>query len=86
MILKELERLYPNNDFKNIVVNKRQMLQLKEATKILERSTNLINRNEPEEIILQDIKSGIEAINLVIGESTNEDMLDLLFKSFCIGK
>jgi len=84
--LKELERLYPNNDFKNIVVNKRQMLQLKEATKILERSTNLINRNEPEEIILQDIKLGIEAINLIIGESTNEDMLDLLFKSFCIGK
>ena len=30
--------------------------------------------------------SGIEAINLIIGESTNEDMLDLLFKSFCIGK
>ena len=86
VILKELERLYPNNDFKNIVVNKRQMLQLKEATKILERSTNLINRNEPEEIILQDIKSGIEAINLIIGESTNDDMLDLLFKSFCIGK
>jgi tRNA modification GTPase len=86
LVLKELERLYPNNDFKDIVVNKRQMLQLKEAIKYFERSIDLINRNEPEEIILQDLKLGIEAINLMIGETTNEDMLDLLFKNFCIGK
>ena len=86
LVLKELERLYPNNDFKDIVVNKRQMLQLKEAIKYFERSIDLINRNEPEEIILQDLKLGIEAINLIIGETTNEDMLDLLFKNFCIGK
>jgi tRNA modification GTPase len=86
LVLKELERLYPNNDFKDIVVNKRQMLQLKEAIKYFERSIDLINRNEPEEIILQDLKLGIEAINLIVGETTNEDMLDLLFKNFCIGK
>jgi tRNA modification GTPase len=86
LVLKELERLYPNNDFKDIVVNKRQMLQLKEAIKYFERSIDLINRNEPEEIILQDLKLGIETINLIIGETTNEDMLDLLFKNFCIGK
>jgi tRNA modification GTPase len=86
LVLKELERLYPNNDFKDIVVNKRQMLQLKEAIKYFERSIDLINRNEPEEIILQDLKPGIEAINLIVGETTNEDMLDLLFKNFCIGK
>ena len=62
------------------------MLQLVEASKFLDDSLDLINSGEPEEIILQELKLSIESINLIIGESTNDDMLDMLFKNFCIGK
>lgn len=85
-ILIELKKVYPNDDFNDIIVNKRQMLQLVEASKFLEDSINLINSGEPEELILQKLKLSIESINLIVGESSNEDMLDLLFKNFCIGK
>jgi tRNA U34 5-carboxymethylaminomethyl modifying GTPase MnmE/TrmE len=59
---------------------------LVEASKFLDDSLDLIKSNEPEEFILQKLRLSIEAINLIIGESTNEDMLDMLFKNFCIGK
>ena len=85
-ILIELDKVYPNDDFNDIIVNKRQMLQLVEASRFFDDSVDLINSGEPEEIILQKLKLGIESINLIIGENTNEDMLDMLFKNFCIGK
>ena len=85
-ILIELDKVYPNDNFNDIIVNKRQMLQLVEASKFLDDSLDLINSGEPEEIILQELKLSIESINLIIGESTNDDMLDMLFKNFCIGK
>lgn len=85
-ILEELDKLYPNDNFNDIIVNKRQMIHLVEASNFLDDSLDLIKSNEPEEFILQKLRLSIEAINLIIGESTNEDMLDMLFKNFCIGK
>jgi tRNA modification GTPase len=85
-ILDELDKLYPNDNFNDIIVNKRQMIHLVEASNFLDDSLDLIKSNEPEEFILQKLRLSTEAINLIIGESTNEDMLDMLFKNFCIGK
>ena len=39
-----------------------------------------------EEIVLQELKLGLEFLNQIVGIKTNEDMLDKLFNSFCIGK
>ena len=35
-----------------------------------------------EEVILIELKLGLEFLNLIVGTKTNEDMLDKLFNSF----
>ena len=45
-----------------------------------------MTESKNEEVILLELKLGLEFLNLIIGTKTNEDMLDKLFNSFCIGK
>jgi tRNA U34 5-carboxymethylaminomethyl modifying GTPase MnmE/TrmE len=52
----------------------------------LNDTTELLKKASPEEIIVQELKIALESIDQVIGQSTNEDMLDQLFSNFCIGK
>ena len=40
----------------------------------------------PMEIIALDLRSGLEPLGGIIGETTNEDILDRIFKEFCLGK
>ncbi len=41
---------------------------------------------QPIELISIDLRDGINALDEIVGEVTNEDVLDILFKEFCIGK
>ena len=41
---------------------------------------------ELSELIVADLRDALEAIGGVIGKVDNEQMLDRLFKQFCIGK
>ena len=45
-----------------------------------------VRDNVNEEFILQELKLSLIPINHIIGAKDNEDMLDELFKNFCIGK
>ena len=45
-----------------------------------------MTESKNEEVILLELKLGLEFLNLIVGTKTNEDMLDKLFNSFCIGK
>jgi tRNA modification GTPase len=78
--------LYPHLEKKDLIVNKRQFLHLNDCLAKLNDTTELLKKASPEEIIVQELKIALESIDQVIGQSTNEDMLDQLFSNFCIGK
>ena len=78
--------LYPHLEKNDLIVNKRQSLHLNDCLNKLINTSTLFNKSQPEEIIVNELKVAIESIDQVIGQSTNEDMLDQLFSNFCIGK
>jgi tRNA modification GTPase len=40
----------------------------------------------PFEIIAADLQEGLEALGEIVGETTNEEVLDRIFSRFCVGK
>ena len=89
-IISEIEKVLSDqfkiNPSSDILVNKRQSNHLVDALAHLDEVVSLISSSINEEIILQELKLSIECINSIIGRTDNEDMLDQLFKNFCIGK
>ncbi len=45
-----------------------------------------LQENQSGEVILIDLKEGIDALRELIGEVYSEDLLDVIFQEFCIGK
>jgi tRNA modification GTPase len=82
-VLSNQFKINPSSD---ILVSKRQSNHLADALAHLNVVVSLISSSINEEIILQELKLSIECINSIIGRTDNEDMLDQLFKNFCIGK
>ena len=70
----------------SILVNKRQSILLGVSLTHIEDVKSLVELSSNEEIILQELQLCLDSLNLIIGSKDNEDMLDELFKNFCIGK
>jgi len=52
----------------------------------LERAQAALIEGLPRELAAADIRSSIDALGEITGETTSEDILDIIFSSFCIGK
>ena len=89
-IFKEINKFlkvrFKNNPLGNILINKRHYVLLNKAHTHLCLLEDQIIDNVNEEFILQELKLCLTPINEIIGAKDNEDMLDELFKNFCIGK
>jgi tRNA modification GTPase len=69
-----------------LTINARQEACLQRANASLDLAMEAMNRQDPPELISTDLRAALQAIGEVVGLATNEDILDQLFKSFCIGK
>lgn len=69
-----------------ILVNARHSAALKELSECLESAIRCFEADEPAEFVASELRGAVEAIGRVLGRIDNEDMLDILFSSFCIGK
>jgi tRNA modification GTPase len=47
-------------------------------------SSGLLDRNL--ELLALDLRGALQAVGSVTGQTTTDDVLDLIFSSFCIGK
>ncbi len=57
------------------------------ATRVhLEEVMRAIDKGMPEEIIAMDLRGALDRLGEIIGETTTEDILDRIFREFCIGK
>jgi tRNA modification GTPase len=59
---------------------------LRHAVEALEGARALSLGGEPPELTSVELRSAIDGLGELLGQTSNEDMLDRLFKNFCIGK
>ena len=87
---KEIKNLCNISDMLNIdatyIGNARQIAKLKEAKKNLLDAINGLNNNMPIDIVNIDIKNAWLNLGDILGENSSEELIDELFKRFCLGK
>ena len=81
ILLRDLEK---TNEL-SLSVNLRQSNALKSSLDSLNKCTQSCN-NADLELCVPDLKDSIKYLAEIAGSKDNEEMLDLLFSNFCIGK
>ena len=69
-----------------ILVNARHNAALSDLDDCLARAEANFESEEPMELVASELRGAVEAIGRILGRIDNEEMLDVLFSSFCIGK
>jgi tRNA modification GTPase len=52
----------------------------------IESASEHLVKNSPMEIAAVELREGIECLGEIVGETTNEDVLERVFSRFCLGK
>ncbi|MHB1700275.1 MAG: tRNA uridine-5-carboxymethylaminomethyl(34) synthesis GTPase MnmE [Acidobacteriaceae bacterium] len=69
-----------------LLTNLRQQQAVQAALEGLDRAEQAVAQRIPHEMLLLDIYSALRALDSLTGETTADDILNLIFSSFCIGK
>ncbi len=80
------DALGPTNQNDQIAVNARHADALRRAIEGLESALTHLGANGPTELMASDLRSTLEALGEISGRIDNEEVLDRLFSTFCIGK
>lgn len=80
----ELGKIIDNND--HILTNARQTMLLQQANKSLKQAIEAMEMYIPTDLIVTDLYECWSNLKEILGEKAKEDLLDELFKRFCIGK
>lgn len=68
------------------LTNVRQQKLVEEAIEALGRATEAVPLKTPHEMVLLDLYSALRPLDEITGATTADDILNLIFSSFCIGK
>ena len=80
----ELGKIIDNND--HILTNARQTMLLQRASQALKQAVEAMEMMIPPDLIVTDLYECWNNLKEILGEKAKEDLLDELFKRFCIGK
>ncbi|OUQ03888.1 tRNA uridine-5-carboxymethylaminomethyl(34) synthesis GTPase MnmE [Thomasclavelia spiroformis] len=80
----ELGKIIDNND--HILTNARQTMLLQKASQALNQTVEAMKMLVPTDLIVTDLYECWNNLKEILGEKAKEDLLDELFKRFCIGK
>jgi len=69
-----------------LLTNLRQHEAIAEAIAAVEKARRAAEQKLPHEFLLLDLHAGLEALDRLTGATTTDDILGLIFSSFCIGK
>ena len=70
----------------HVAPNLRHRTALMDALKYFSGASNNMTKGLPLEVIALDLKSGLEALGEIIGETTDDEILEKIFSQFCLGK
>jgi tRNA modification GTPase len=69
-----------------MLVNLRHKEALLRSDKALESLVQAVDQRMPHEFLAADLRCAVDALGEIVGEVTTEDILDRIFRDFCIGK
>jgi tRNA modification GTPase len=69
-----------------MLTNLRQHQAIERALIGLDAATSAIDTATPHEMLLLDLYEALRGLDALTGATTNEDVLRLIFSTFCIGK
>ncbi len=69
-----------------LITHVRHRAALARAKEALDQVLLSLERGMPAECLAADLRSAVNAIGEIVGKTTTDDILDLIFKEFCIGK
>lgn len=84
-IIKQMFELGKIEDNKTLFANQRQINNAMKAKQSLENVLNTID-SVPVDLLEIDIKDALYTLGEITGENYNDEILDNLFKNFCVGK
>jgi tRNA modification GTPase len=67
-------------------VNQRHKVALEQAKTSLGRALESINAGLSPEFVALDLRGALDSIGLIVGATYTEDILERIFRDFCIGK
>ncbi|OEU47212.1 MAG: hypothetical protein BA861_03085 [Desulfobacterales bacterium S3730MH5] len=73
-------------DVPSIVPNVRHKVAIERAVVASKRVVAGLGTGLPAELLAIDLKEALEGLGEIVGETTTEDVLDKIFKRFCVGK
>ncbi len=69
-----------------MLTNLRQQVQVRSALQALTAADSSVRMAIPHEMVLLDLYNALRALDELTGATTAEDILNLIFSTFCIGK
>ena len=69
-----------------VMINARHADALRRAREALERATAALTEGLTLELAASDLRVAVNAVGEIVGETATEDLLDRIFREFCIGK
>jgi len=69
-----------------ILTNLRHKIALEEAAGFLAKAKENVIQGCSPELAAFDVREALESLGEIVGETTNEEVLDRIFSTFCIGK
>jgi tRNA modification GTPase len=84
-ILAPLTRHMPSAD-STVITNLRQHQALTATVQALERAAAATAGSLPHEMLLLDLYAALESLDALTGQTSSDDILHLIFSTFCIGK
>ncbi len=68
------------------ITNLRQKKSIEDCLSALTAAKTAVHNRVPHEMLLMDLHSALESLDALTGQTTTEDILNLIFSTFCIGK
>ena len=84
--MKILINGYTVTEHMQLVRSKRDLDLVNKANSSIENANNALANRMPIDIIEIDLKSAWEYLGKIIGDSYQDELIDEIFRNFCLGK
>jgi tRNA modification GTPase len=87
-LLNEISKVASSSDSANdcFMINSRHFILLQSALNSLVKTKEILVAKDADEIACFEIVTAQTSLNEILGINTNQDILDTIFSTFCIGK
>ena len=86
MIVSEVGGTSARQQESGFVTNLRQRKLIDDSLSALEPAEQAVHNHIPHEMLLMDLYNSLRPLDAITGETTTDDILNLIFSTFCIGK